>query len=72
MFTQWFYIYFIISFFVVVMATFQSAMRVSHYLKPLIHGQVNLIKFIASNKFDNVTVKFDTFLFDQISLVKSV
>ena len=23
-------------------------------LKPLIHGQINLIKFIESNKFDNV------------------
>ena len=22
--------------------------------KPLIHGQINLIKFIESNKFDNV------------------
>ena len=36
-------------------------------LKPLIHGQINLIKFIESNKFDNVTTKFDIFLFDQIS-----
>ena len=26
-------------------------------LKPLIHGQINLIKFIESNKFDNVNTK---------------
>ena len=26
-------------------------------LKPLIHGQINLIKFIESNKFDNVYSK---------------
>ena len=27
------------------------------YIKPLIHGQINLIKFIESNKFDNVYSK---------------
>ena len=32
------------------------------------YGQINLIKFIESNKYDNA--KFDTFLFDQISLIK--
>ena len=37
-------------------------------LKPLTHGQINLIKFFESNKFDAYTAKFDTFLFDQISL----
>ena len=31
------------------------------------YGQINLIKFIESNKYDNA--KFDT-LFDQISLIK--
>ena len=27
------------------------------FLKPLIHGQINLIKFIESNKFGNVYSK---------------
>ena len=27
------------------------------YFKPLIHGQINLIKFIESNKFGNVYSK---------------
>ena len=40
-------------------------------IKPLIHGQINLIKFIESNKFDNVYSKiWRTFVwsnyFDQI------
>ena len=33
-------------------------------------GQTNLIKFIESNKYDNVYSKFDACLFDQISLIK--
>ena len=36
----------------------------------LIDGQINLIKFIESNKLDNYTAKSDTFLFGQISLIK--
>ena len=32
----------------------------------IIQGQINLIKFIESNKFDNKYRKFETFLFDQI------
>ena len=27
------------------------------FLKPLIHGQINLIKFIEPNKFDNIYSK---------------
>ena len=34
------------------------------------HGQINLIIFIESNKFDMYIAKFDTFFFDQISLIK--
>ena len=33
------------------------------YLTPLTHGQINFIKFIESNKFDNAYNK-NTFLFD--------
>ena len=36
----------------------------------LIHGQIDLIKFVESNKFGNVSTKSETFLFDQISLIK--
>ena len=38
-----------------------AAVGVDLYVKPLIHGQINLIKFIESNKFDNVYSKFDAF-----------
>ena len=38
--------------------------------KPLIHGQINLIKFIESNKLIMYTAKFDAILFDEISLIK--
>ena len=35
----------------------------------LIHGQINLIKFVESNKFDNVAIwqNLTNFLFSQIS-----
>ena len=39
-------------------------------LKPLIHGQINLIKFIEHVNLIMYTAKFDTFLFDQLSLIK--
>ena len=48
-------------------------MRVSesNQLSPLIPGQINLIKFIEPNKFDNAyTSTFETYLFDQIFLSK--
>ena len=35
-------------------------------LSLLIYDQINLIKFAESKKFDNITVKFETFLFDQL------
>ena len=38
-------------------------------LKPL-QGQIKLIKFVKSNKFNNYTEKFDTLLFDQMNLIK--
>ena len=31
--------------------------NIEKFLKPLIHDQINLIKFIESNKFDNVYSK---------------
>ena len=39
----------------------------------LIHGQINLIKFVESNKFDNVAIQqnLTNFLFGQISQIKS-
>ena len=39
----------------------------------LIYGQINLIKFVESNKFDNVAIQqnLTNFLFGQISQIKS-
>ena len=45
-------------------------LKLYHPLKPLIYGQINLIKFIESYKLDNAYRKFDTYLFDQIYLIK--
>ena len=36
---------------------FFSYLNTTSYFKPLMHGQINLIKFIESNKFDNVYSK---------------
>ena len=33
------------------------------------HGQANLIKFVESNKTDNVYSQIKTFLFDQMILI---
>ena len=42
---------------------------ISTRLKPLMHGQANLIKFVESNKIDNVYSQIKTFLFDQMILI---
>ena len=53
---------------------------INQQLSSLIHGQINMMKFVESNKFGD-TAKFETFWFDQIfeyvlihqiSLVKNI
>ena len=49
--------------------SFNKLSKIRLFYLGLIHGQINLIKFVESNKFDNVAIwqNLTNFLFSQIS-----